>query len=354
MTEWARMWLRRILLAVGIVVLAYVVIYKPIFKRRQRPAPAAPPAPVASAVQSGPKTTAAAREEEEKKPPPVSVAPKRLERDKATKLLNEARALLAAGDVPAAQKALEDLTKKYSGSRAASEASFELGKLYLEQNRKYDARNAFSDALGGLDEEERAEAVKRLNELNDFLIFSPASTKDSLVHVVKPGDTVVGIARKYSTTVGLIKRINKLPDVNKIRAGQRLKVISGTWEIRIYKSKFKMEVYFNGHFIREYAIGIGQYDKTPEGEFVINVKTEKPTWYSPEGVIPYGDPRNLLGERWLGFKPKPELTGYGIHGTSDKSSIGKKSSNGCVRLLNQNVIELYDMVTDGTRVIIRN
>jgi LysM repeat protein len=347
--------LARIFLVIAIVIVGYLVLYKPIFKREESPPPL-PPAPVSPPVKTeAPPPTPTKVETKEMPPPPP---PPRVEteekRSPAVELLRRAQAMIAAGtQKEEAKEILEKLTVAYKGTAVASQAYFELGKLYLDENNKYAARNAFSDALPGLDATRRAQAIQHLNELNAFLIFSPANTKDALMHVVESGDTVVQIARKYSTTSGLIKRINNLADVNKIRVGQRLKVISGTWKIYIDKSAFRMQVYLNDHFVKEYPIGIGQYDKTPEGEFVINVKQERATWYSPEGPIPYGDPRYLLGERWLGFKPTEEFTGYGIHGTNDKTSIGKPSSQGCIRLLNDDVIEVYDMIPEGTKAYIR-
>ena len=44
------------------------------------------------------------------------------------------------------------------------------------------------------------------------------------------------------------------------------------------------------------------------------------------------------------------VQGYGIHGTNDASSIGKQSTSGCIRMHNDDVVELYDMVPKGTEV----
>ncbi|MEJ8554183.1 L,D-transpeptidase [Tepidibacter sp. Z1-5] len=73
---------------------------------------------------------------------------------------------------------------------------------------------------------------------------------------------------------------------------------------------------------------------TPKGTFTIVNKAYKP-----------GGP---FGERWLGLS-KPH---YGIHGTNNPSSIGKAISNGCIRMYNKDVIELYNIVRIGTVVII--
>jgi lipoprotein-anchoring transpeptidase ErfK/SrfK len=53
-----------------------------------------------------------------------------------------------------------------------------------------------------------------------------------------------------------------------------------------------------------------------------------------------------LGARWIPIS----LKGYGIHGTNDESSIGGQTTAGCVRMYNNDVIELYDIIPVGTEV----
>ena len=86
---------------------------------------------------------------------------------------------------------------------------------------------------------------------------------------------------------------------------------------------------------------------------MIDNKLVNPTWYSPEGVYQYGHPKNVLGTRWIGFEDTDGLYGYGIHGTADPGSIGKDMSNGCIRLRNENVEELFDFVKAKTRVVMQ-
>ena len=90
------------------------------------------------------------------------------------------------------------------------------------------------------------------------------------------------------------------------------------------------------------------------GTFEVKNKIKEPTWYSPNGgVFPYGHQENILGTRWIGFKDKPDVIGYGIHGTTLPETIGTASSNGCVRMINGEVEELFDFVTLDTEIIIQ-
>jgi lipoprotein-anchoring transpeptidase ErfK/SrfK len=112
----------------------------------------------------------------------------------------------------------------------------------------------------------------------------------------------------------------------------------------------------NGKAIR-YGIGVGREGFTWSGVKSIARKAEWPDWYPPQEMIarqPYlprmtaGGPGNPLGARamYLGG------TEYRIHGTNDPTTIGKQVSSGCIRLTNDDVINLYDRVQVGAKVIV--
>ncbi len=112
----------------------------------------------------------------------------------------------------------------------------------------------------------------------------------------------------------------------------------------------------NGKAIR-YGIGVGREGFTWSGVKSIVRKTEWPDWYPPSAMIarqPYlprmiaGGPGNPLGARAMYIGD----TEYRIHGTNDPSSIGKHISSGCIRMTNNNVIDLYNRVSIGAKVIV--
>ena len=88
---------------------------------------------------------------------------------------------------------------------------------------------------------------------------------------------------------------------------------------------------------------------------MISTRLRHPDWYTTDGrIIRYGDPDNQLGDYFLklaksGTPDKP-LIGYGIHGTSDESTVGKNWSHGCVRMRNRDVGLLYYLTPTGTPV----
>jgi lipoprotein-anchoring transpeptidase ErfK/SrfK len=138
--------------------------------------------------------------------------------------------------------------------------------------------------------------------------------------------------------------------------GDQLKIITGEFHVEINKANLTLALYLNSDFVKEYSVGLGAPEKseTPVGEYTVTGKVVNPIWTKrhEDGKmeqIPYGDPRNVLGTRWLGFKERPRL---GIHGTTKPESIGKYVSEGCIRMHNTDVEELYDLVPDGAKVTI--
>jgi len=112
----------------------------------------------------------------------------------------------------------------------------------------------------------------------------------------------------------------------------------------------------NGKALR-YGIGVGRQGFTWSGTQTISRKAEWPDWYPPSEMIarqPYlprfvaGGPHNPLGARalYLGHSE------YRIHGTNDPSTIGHHVSSGCIRLTNEDVIDLFSRVGVGTKVVV--
>jgi lipoprotein-anchoring transpeptidase ErfK/SrfK len=106
-----------------------------------------------------------------------------------------------------------------------------------------------------------------------------------------------------------------------------------------------------------YGIGVGREGFTWSGTEAIVRKAEWPDWYPPSEMIqrqPYlprvmaGGPGNPLGARALYLGN----TEYRIHGTNQPATIGKHVSSGCIRMLNADVIDLFDRVSLGAKVVV--
>ncbi len=224
----------------------------------------------------------------------------------------------------------------------------------LLRGKKYDARKYYSTALFLETSRERRNILrKHLDALNKELVFSPMPGPGSVVYKVKPGDNLTKISKKFHTTPGLIMKTNRKKDT-RIRVDEPLKIITGQPSIVVDKSEFSLVLFLDGHYIKQYHIGTGKNNSTPEGAFVVGTRLKNPVWYSPEGVYAYGHPKNILGTRWLGFQNQPGIVGYGIHGTTQPETLGTEASNGCIRMRNEDVEELYTFVTANTKVTIKN
>ena len=210
------------------------------------------------------------------------------------------------------------------------------------------ARALFQQAL------ETAEGVEELNKIqgkiemvNMKIIFSPVLDECSIQYEVRPNDALAKIAKKFKTTVNLIKRANNLQS-DTIRPGQKLKVNNCRFSISVDKSMNILFLKQNDQVIKKYIVSTGKNNNTPVGQFKIVNKEVEPTWFRSGAVIPPDSPDNILGSRWMGF----DLKGYGIHGTTAPEDLGKQVTLGCIRMKNEEVEELFDIIPVGTEVVI--
>lgn len=121
----------------------------------------------------------------------------------------------------------------------------------------------------------------------------------------------------------------------------------------------------DGKAIR-YGVGVGRQGFSWTGTAHIRHKAEWPAWHPPEAMrirelkkygrkLPVrmeGGPENPLGARALYLFQGSRDTLYRIHGTNNPRSIGQAMSSGCIRLRNDEVIDLYDRVPMGAKVIV--
>lgn len=192
--------------------------------------------------------------------------------------------------------------------------------------------------------------AKKAEEINIRLLFSSAAVPESKIYEVRPGDTLTKIAREFNTTTELIIKSNGLAD-DKIAPGRKLKVWTEPFTIFVDKSQNILILKTKDEeVIKTYSVSTGANNCTPVGNFKIVDKIPNPPWFKPgsENPIPSGSPENILGARWLGLN----LPGYGIHGTTDPQSLGRQVTQGCVRMANSDVEELYTIVPKGTEVTI--
>lgn len=267
-----------------------------------------------------------------------------------------------AAPTPPAPDKRNGKDKKDPKAKAASAAVRDLIAQGQDAERRDDltaARAAYEKALASPDiGDSRALAESRLGDVMVSMVASQREMPEKIEHAIVSGDRIVKLAIKHGTTVELITKSNNLSNPGNIRLGDRLRFLDNPkFEIIVSKSENWLLLKMNGKFFKRYTVGTGKFNRTPVGTFTITDKEENPAWWKDNKRIPFGDPENILGTRWMKIEATgntPPANGYGIHGTWDNSSLGQQSSAGCIRMANEDVQELYMLVPKGTPVTIEN
>jgi lipoprotein-anchoring transpeptidase ErfK/SrfK len=211
-----------------------------------------------------------------------------------------------------------------------------------------------------LSAEERGAVKAMLAMLSKKWLFSrdPYAT-DTLTgtYKVQPGDLLEKIAKKHKVPYEILMTINNIKRPQQLRAGDTIKIINGPFHAIIYRSTFAMDLYLgNKTYVKSYKVGLGEEGlETPTGKWRVakGGKLIKPTWTDPGTGRTYvaDDPDYPLGSRYIGLEGiegnAKGRTGFAIHGTKEPETIRTRSSRGCVRLLNGEVIEVYNLLTSG-------
>lgn len=236
-------------------------------------------------------------------------------------------------------------------------------RQFIEQKQLVKAREMLNQALQGKIVAADAAAVRQeIGQINQSLIFSPLIEQGDPIaeaYVIQPGDLLTKIAKKHAIPWEFLAKVNSV-NPSRIQIGKRLKVIKGPFHVTVHKNEFRLDVYAGGNedaggnFIRSFRVGIGEFDSTPLGKFIVRKggKLANPDWTNPRTGSKYrsDDPKNPLGEYWIGLRGTEEKTkimsGYGIHGTIEPQTIGTQASMGCVRLLPEDIALLFSMLEE--------
>lgn len=220
--------------------------------------------------------------------------------------------------------------------------------LLRQNGEMLEAKKVYQEILAEYASFEKIEEVNNtLSDMNMKIIFSSTPAPQAVVHEVGSGDTLGKLAKKYNTTVDLIRRSNNLKG-DTIHIGQKLRIWQGNFNVFVDKSQNVLMLKDGDEVLKVYRVSTGENNSTPVGKFKIASKLVDPVWFNRGVVVPPDSPQNVLGSRWLGF----DMPGYGIHGTIDPETIGQQVTAGCVRMNNRDVEEIYSLLPLGTEVVI--
>ena len=248
---------------------------------------------------------------------------------------------------PATERLTPDVARLLTQARADEQA-----------DRLLEARATYLALLDRADAAEAHPFVEtRLAVVNITLVSTPRAMPEKIDYAIRSGDSIKLLARNHGCPAELIIKANNIPNPDRIQIGDRLRILEKpTFAIVVRKTANDLLLTLNGAFFKRYLVGTGMYGRTPVGTFRIQDKIENPPWWRPDGgVVPFGDPENILGTRWMSLAATgetPPARGYGIHGSWDTRTLGKQSSAGCVRMANTDVEELFMLVPEGAAVTI--
>lgn len=244
----------------------------------------------------------------------------------------------------------------------------------IEQQRLPIARDLLNRTLfdDRTTEAQRAELRSRLESLAETLTFSRAVVPgDDTVrsYRIQPGDRLsqIAVRENVGNSWQFVARVNGIADPGRIRVGQQIKIVNGPFHAVVHKRAYRLDLFLedrdssgNHLFVRSFDVGLGEYDSTPTGSWIVRNREKNPSWVNPRNPAERyerDDPMNPIGDFWVGLDGTDELTrlevGYGLHGTIDPDSIGQQQSMGCVRLLDDDIELIFEvMVPEQSRVVI--
>ena len=258
--------------------------------------------------------------------------------------------------------ALPEKSEEISSPQADDEVATLIAQAHehIKKDEIVAARNALNDILHvPLSDVQRENVKKQMQTLAERWLFGPAViSNDPLcgTYQVRPGERLSSIAKKFKIPYQILLKINRISRPEALQAGQVLKVVNGPFHVTIYRSSFTLDLYLQNTYVNSYKVGLGiEGRETPLGLWQAKAggKLVSPPWTDPDSGRRYekNDPDYPLGARWIGIEGLDDntksRTGFALHGTKDDHTIGTKSSKGCIRLYNGEIIELYNMLAGG-------
>ena len=257
--------------------------------------------------------------------------------------------------------------------KAGALKAYKDGLALYNAEKVIDARDKLSEAFfsGQLSAGHEAQLVPIMAELAEKTLLSGNFYDGDpyvLRRTIEKGDTLTKLVQSLELRVPwrMLAKINNLPESGGvIREGAGLTLVQGPFHAIVRKSRFTMDMYLHRAglpkvFVRRFKVGIGsQANPTPDGLWAVPVggKQDKTPWYPPGSAVvrrklQWSEPGYPLGKRgyWIPLTGKDPtnrtITGIGIHGTNDPTSVGKAQSLGCMRLLDDDIEWAFAMLYD--------
>jgi hypothetical protein len=238
----------------------------------------------------------------------------------------------------------------------------------LHQGHSRDAARVFSDLLleeirapWRADRTTISAWVDSLRRAQDGYRWNRLVERPAAQVTVDKGDSLISIRKRVLkehpealVCTGLIERANGLRGT--VHPGQVLRVPLERPHMLVALDAHWAFFMFGEEIANAWEIGVGKTgNETRPGTYVVGDKTTEPMWFRPgHEPVPFGDPENPLGTRWIAWRSSDgSATGLGFHGTKEPESVGKDLSQGCVRMLNRDVEELYEILPKDAAIVVQ-
>ncbi|HTF90964.1 MAG TPA: L,D-transpeptidase [Planctomycetota bacterium] len=184
----------------------------------------------------------------------------------------------------------------------------------------------------------------------------------SINTTVKPGDSLTLVRQRVLKEhpellicTGLIERANQLKNEKSLHPNDVLRIPTERAHMLVDISTRWVMYMMGEEVVAAWEGGVGKPgNDTVPGQYKIGSKMEKPSWFrSGAKPVPFGDPENPLGTRWLSWQANGVESHLGFHGTTDPSTVGGAVSSGCVRLRNQDVEVLFEILPEKADVLVQ-
>lgn len=180
---------------------------------------------------------------------------------------------------------------------------------------------------------------------------------------VRKGDSLTLIRKRVLAEhpellicTGLISRANQLKDDDAIKPDDLLRIPTDRASVLVDVSSRWMLYMLGDEVAAAFEIGVGRdgHD-TPTGTFTVGPKQKNPMWFPKGGKpVPFGDPENPLGTRWIPWMRDGVKTDVGFHGTNEEAGVGGRVSQGCVRLRNVDAELVFDILPEGATIVVQD
>ncbi len=179
---------------------------------------------------------------------------------------------------------------------------------------------------------------------------------------VKSGDSLTAIRQRaikehqgLVICTGLIERANQLRNERDLHPGEELRIPTDKVHMLVDISTRWVLYMMGDEVVAAWEGGVGKPgSETVPGSYKIGLKQKDPSWFrSGAPLVPFGNPENPLGTRWLSWQLNGVESHLGFHGTTDPGTVGGAVSSGCVRLRNGDVEVLFEILPEKADVLVQ-